>query len=94
MAFSVYILTDEDNSRFSIGFTNNLVKKIHEVKHQESGRLASQQVNKLVYFETHDIYEDAKRREREILGWEESYTRTVISLMNPRFNDLYKKIFQ
>jgi putative endonuclease len=93
MAFYVYILTDDRNSRFIIGFTNNLVKTIHEMKFMQSGIFASQQVKKLVYFERHEEYEIAKRREREVINWEDGYMKTIISLQNAKYADLYEVIF-
>jgi len=93
MAFYVYILSNEDNSKFIVGFTNNLVRNIHEMRNSQAGVISRLQINKLVYFESHHDYNEAKRREREIIGWEDGYMKGIISLQNGRFNDLYEKIF-
>lgn len=93
MSFYVYILSNQDNSRFIIGFTNNLVRNIHEMKSSQAGASAAAQINKLVYYETHKEYDIAKRREREVIGWEDNYMKTVISFQNAKFADLYHTIF-
>jgi predicted GIY-YIG superfamily endonuclease len=50
-------------------------------------------LNKLVYFERHEHYDDAKRRERDVLNWDDIYTKQIVSLQNGKFEDLYAKIF-
>ena len=93
MAFNIYILSNDKNSKFIVGFTQNLVKTIHEMKHMQSGIFESQQIKKLVYFESHDEYNEAKRREREVINWDDAYMKTIISLQNGKFTDLYENIF-
>jgi putative endonuclease len=93
MAFYIYILSDDRNEKFIIGFTNNLVRQVHELKHMQEGVVANNKINKLIYYETHKEFEEAKRREREIVLWDDEYTKTIISLQNSKFNDLYSKIF-
>jgi putative endonuclease len=93
MPFYVYILANNENNKYIVGFTNNLVKNIHQMKHSQEGIFASQQINKLVYFERHEHYDDAKRRERDVLNWDDIYTKQIVSLQNGKFEDLYAKIF-
>ncbi len=93
MAFYVYILGNKENSKFIVGFTNNLVKNIHEMKTSQTGAAVSQMINKLIYYESHNEYDIAKRRERELLSWDDNYTKTIISLQNAKFEDMYSKIF-
>ncbi len=93
MTFYVYILTDDKNTKFIVNFTQNLVRAIHEMKNSAQGFFSENQINKLVYFEPHEIYEDARRREREIISWNDEYTRTIVSLHNAKFEDLYDQIF-
>ena len=59
----------------------------------QDGFFSNNQVNKLIYFEKQEIYEEAKRREREVMMWEDKYMKTIISLQNGKFEDLYAKIF-
>jgi len=93
MAFYIYILSDEKNSKFIVGFTNSLAKTVHETKHSQSGIFASQQITKLVYYEAHKEFDIAKRRERELIMWDDDYMKTIISLQNGKLEDLYNKIF-
>ena len=86
-------MSDGENNKFIPGFTNNLVKSVHELKCMQSSTDLRAKVNKLVYYEKHDIYEDARRREREVSRWEDSYIKTIVGLQNGRFEDLYEKIF-
>ncbi len=93
MAFYIYILANDSNSKFIIGFTRNLVKQVHEVKHMQDGVAAKEKINKLVYYETHPFFEEAKRREAEIISWDDDYTKLIVGLRNAKFADLYSKIF-
>lgn len=94
MAFYVYILSDEKNERFIVSFTHNLLKQIHEMKFMQSGLFAKERINKLVYYEVHNHFEEARRREREITSWDDDYMKTIISLQNSGFDDLYGRLFK
>ncbi len=93
MAFHVYILSDKKGSRFIVGMTNNLVRQVHEMRNMQQGFYAAQQVNRLVYFESHKDYNEAKRREREMLLWDDNYMKQIISMQNGKFDDLFSRIF-
>ena len=62
--YYVYILTNERDTRFYIGVTNNLTRRVYEHKNELIGFTKQYHIHKLAYFEMcHDV-EDAIRREK------------------------------
>ena len=74
---------------FTLGITNNLIRRIHEHKEQLiSGFTSKYNLKKLVFFEeTHDV-NAAIAREKQIKGWLRKKKIELIESHNPDWNDL------
>jgi putative endonuclease len=92
MAYYIYVMSDEDNARFLIGACSNLLRKIHEHKTETSGKCAELDARKLIYFEQHKDYTEAKRREKEIRSWDDEYMKQIIRFKNPDLRDVYNDL--
>ncbi len=87
--FYVYLLTTSRNSVLYIGVTNDLKRRIQEHKsHQISGFTAKYNVDKLVYYETYDLINDAIRREKQLKEWKRCWKNELITQRNPNWEDL------
>jgi putative endonuclease len=87
----VYIITNDERKKFKYGFTKNLKKTIHEIKFKTVEEREKYDI--LVYFEAHEEFEEAKKREKIINMWSFQYAANVIRLTNPDMKDLYPKLF-
>lgn len=92
-AYFVYILAKGRNSTFYTGFTQNLVKRIWEHKNgQADGFTKKYEIKFLVYYEVHDNYDAALKREKQIKKWNRAWKMRLIEEKNPNWNDLYETI--
>ena len=91
--YYVYILTNQKNSVFYIGVTNDIVRRIYEHKHKlVDGFTKKYNLDKLVYFEeTNDVI-SAIRREKQLKKLLRVKKISLIKAKNPDFNDLYNAI--
>jgi predicted GIY-YIG superfamily endonuclease len=87
MAQYIFITTNEENDIFLVGLCSNIAKKVIEIKHSETGKIAEFNARKLVYIETYKSYDDAIRREKEIKSWDNEYLKQIISFNNRFFED-------
>ncbi|MDD4528188.1 MAG: GIY-YIG nuclease family protein [Candidatus Margulisbacteria bacterium] len=62
--FYVYVLQNEFDNKFYIGYTNNLERRINEHHQGKNISTAKRLPLKLIYFEGHLSKTDAERRER------------------------------
>ena len=63
--YYVYVLENQDDRSFYIGFTDNLKRRIFEHQNQKGGRTTKLKKNwKLIYFEGYLIKQDAIGREK------------------------------
>lgn len=91
--YTVYILTNYNETTFYIGVTSNLQKRIWEHKNKfVEGFTQKYQVNKLVYFETTDSVETAIKREKQLKNWHREWKINLIKEMNPDFKDLSENL--
>lgn len=89
-SYFVYILTNENNSVFYIGFTSDLKKRVWEHKNSVDDESFSSKYNivKLIYFEQHKTPASAIRREKLIKRWKKEWKENIIYEMNPYWLDL------
>lgn len=89
--YYVYILTNQKNTVFYIGVTNNLERRFFE--HKNMGNKNSftyrYNINKLVYFEDFNSAENAIAAEKKIKGWKRCRKTDLIRSRNFDFKDLF-----
>jgi len=74
MFYFVYILRSMKDSKFYIGYTNNLRRRIIEHNNQENFSTKSRTPFELIYYEAHRDKMDAKNREKFFkTGWGRQY---------------------
>jgi putative endonuclease len=86
----VYLITNKTNSVIYTGVTSDLKKRIYEHKEKLiEGFTKKYNIQKLVYFETHDDITNAILREKQIKGGSRAKKLKMTRLSNPEFRDLY-----
>ncbi|MGC9324798.1 MAG: GIY-YIG nuclease family protein [Desulfomonilia bacterium] len=93
--FYVYILTNERNTTFYVGVTDNLLRRVFE--HREKiidGFTKKYNVTKLVYYEIFNDSYNAILREKQIKGGSREKKITLIENMNDQWRDLYDQLSQ
>jgi putative endonuclease len=90
---AVYILTSRRNGTLYVGVTSNLVKRVHEHKHDlADGFTKKYRVHRLVYFELADDMPSAIAREKQLKKWNRAWKIALIERVNPEWRDLYDEI--
>lgn len=87
----VYIFTNDRNSVFYTGATNDLTKRVWEHKHgfDKYSFSSRYRLYKLIWFaEFSDPYE-AIRHEKKIKDFRRENKLNLIQSLNPNFHDLY-----
>jgi len=86
----MYIMASKYNGTIYVGVTNDLIRRVYEHKHKIiKGFTAQHDVDKLVYYEEHDSYEQAARREKRLKNWCRQWKINLIMAKNPEWKDLY-----
>ena len=85
-----YILTNSNNSVLYAGVTSNLRDRIlkHKTKRYPDSFTARYNVDKLVYYETHDTIGEAIKREKQIKGGSRKKKVELINGFNTGWVDL------
>ena len=87
--YTVYILTNYNETTFYIGVTGNLQKRIFEHKNKVvEGFTKKYNVDKLVYYEITNDVESAINREKQLKRWHRQWKINLIKEVNPEFKDL------
>jgi putative endonuclease len=94
MAYYVYIMMNEDNTRHYIGFTNNLARKVQKYKTDLTTYVGKNGLTKLVYYEKHDEFAEAKRREEVVKDWEKDYLKNILKISNKKYEDLFPRLMK
>lgn len=88
-SYYVYILTNETNTVFYTGFTNDIVRRIVEHKIKIHNSFSSKyNVTKLVYYEHFTDVHNAIEREKKLKKWNREWKWRLIRKMNPGVRDL------
>jgi len=91
--YSIYIVTNKNNTVLYTGVTSNLKKRIFE--HREKladGFTKKYRADKLVYFEIYNDIHDAITREKQIKSGSRRKKLDMINELNPEWHDLYEEI--
>ncbi|MDP3632634.1 GIY-YIG nuclease family protein [Phenylobacterium sp.] len=87
--FYTYILASQRNGTLYTGSTDDLAKRVFE--HREKvrpGFTSKYGVDKLVWFQSFELRENAFRRERQIKEWRRIWKLRLIEETNPEWRDL------
>ncbi len=91
--YSIYIVTNKNNTVLYTGVTSNLKKRVYEHKEKlADGFTKKYKVDKLVYFEIYHDINDAIAREKRIKGGSRRKKLDMINKINPGWRDLYEEI--
>jgi putative endonuclease len=91
--FFVYILASRRNGTLYTGLTSDLLKRVWEHKnHFVEGFTDKYDVDKLVYFETHENVASAITREKRLKKWNRAWKIRLIEKENPQWNDLFDQL--
>ena len=84
-------MTNKPNGVLYIGETKRLKKRIYQHKSKAHPTTFSARYNldKLVYFENHEIQANAMLRERQLKKWNRAWKVELIESSNPAWRDLY-----
>jgi len=91
--YYVYILSNENNSTFYVGFTKNLIRRTYE--HKEGmvpGFTYRYNVKKLLYYEQFTDVRDALEREYRLKKWHRSWKVRLINKFNPGWRNLWDEL--
>jgi len=90
----IYIMTNEGNTVFYTGVTNDLVRRVYQHKNKVHPKSFTSKYNieKLVYYEYLEDAIEAIKREKVIKGGSRADKVKLIYGFNPKFRDLYAQI--
>jgi len=90
----IYIVTNYTNSTLYVGVTSDLYFRIkqHKNKQHPDSFSARYNLNKLIYFESFQMIEDAIAREKQLKAGSRIKKVKLIDSINPEWNDLYYNI--
>ena len=95
MPYYVYILASRRNGTLYTGVTNDLVRRVHQHKHDSvPGFTSKHGVKTLVYFETYQEPRPAIQREKNIKHWSRAWKIALVEKDNRLWKDLYATITQ
>lgn len=92
-SFYVYIMASKRNGTLYTGSTSDLVRRVWEHKNNLiPGFTSRYKIHLLVYYEMHELYVEAARREKRFKNWPRQWKLNVIEELNPEWRDLYEEI--
>ena len=88
--YQVYILASKRNGTLYIGVTNDLIKRVQELKNNlVEGFTNRYSVHRLVHYERFENIEYAIQREKLLKKLHRKWKLALIEKDNPDWNDLY-----
>lgn len=87
------MLASKRNGTLYTGSTSDLIRRIWEHKNKVVPSFTSKyNIHLLVYYEIHDTYVEAARREKRFKNWPRQWKINLIEQSNPEWSDLYEEI--
>jgi putative endonuclease len=87
--YTVYILTNKNNSVLYTGMTNNIDSRLYQHKNKIfKGFTKKYNINKIVYFEKLNSLEEAITREKQIKSGSRAKKIELINKFNKEWKDL------
>jgi putative endonuclease len=88
--FYVYLLANKPYGTLYVGTTSDLARRVWEHKNKlVPGFTERYRVDRLVWFEVHDVAETALRREKQIKEWKRDWKINLIEHENRHWVDLF-----
>lgn len=88
--YFIYIMTNRTNTVLYTGVTNDLKRRVYELREKlVDGFTRQYNIKKLVYYEMTESIESAILREKQIKDGSRNGKKKLISDFNPRWDDLY-----
>jgi len=85
-------MANKRNGTLYVGSTSDLIKRVWEHKNKVTpGVTAQYNVCLLVYYEVHETYIEAARREKRFKNWCRLWKLNLIEKLNPEWRDLYEE---
>jgi len=89
----VYILSNRRYGVLYVGFTNDLMRRIHEHKTRATpGFTSDYGATRLVYVEEFPTALEGRARERSLKGWRRAWKLKLVDDFNPAWRDLAEEI--
>ena len=90
----IYILTNKNNTALYVGVTANLKQRIQQHKDKIDKKSFTYRYNldKLVYFEAHQLIGDAIAREKQLKGGSRAQKTSLIESINPEWLDFFTSL--
>ena len=89
MTFCVYMLTNRPYGTLYVGMSSDLLRRIWEHRNKVvPGFTQRYGLNRLVWFEAHEVREAAIRREKQIKEWKRDWKINLIERENRHWLDL------
>jgi putative endonuclease len=86
--FYVYVLSSKSRRTY-VGMTNSLFRRIMQHKSgEQDGFTKRYNINRLVYFESFRYVNNCIAREKQIKSWSRAKKVSLISSLNPTWEDL------
>ena len=88
--FFVYLLASQPQGTLYVGVTSDLAQGVWQHKSKAvPGFTSKYGVDRLAWFEAHELWESAIRREKQIKEWKRAWKIQLIKADNPHWIDLY-----
>jgi len=88
--YYVYILASKRNGTLYTGFTSDLLGRVDAHKKRLiDGFTKKYSVDRLVWYETFDSFEDALIFEKRLKKWRRQWKLELIEKLNPNWDDLF-----
>jgi putative endonuclease len=92
---AVYIMANLYRSTMYVGVTSNLWQRVWDHKNKRfDGHTAKYGLDRLVWYEHHQLMTDAIAREKLLKKWARDWKFRIIEEMNPDWRDLHDEIDQ
>ncbi|WP_452223765.1 GIY-YIG nuclease family protein [Lacinutrix chionoecetis] len=87
----IYILTNKNNTTLYVGVTATLKERVQQHKDKADAKsfTARYNLNKLVYYEAHQMIGDAIAREKQLKAGSRAKKIALIHSINPNWDDLF-----
>lgn len=86
----VYIMTNRPYGTLYLGVTRNLAARIWQHRtHAVPGFTDRYNLERLVWFEQHEVAQEAIQREKSLKRWRRQWKLELIETANPRWRDLW-----